>query len=111
MRPLGRVPRFRGLSAINAWTWSQRLCSMIGIVLAGVRYALVHGLADIQAIVQDAIEVALLDWLALLVEGAFFRQRFDQLDCGGVPRAKRVNIDLTRWASCSLMISFRSLMS
>ena len=41
------------------------------IVLARVLCALVHGLADVHAIVQDAIEVTLVDQLALLVEGAF----------------------------------------
>jgi hypothetical protein len=49
------------------------------VVLARVFRALVHGLADIDAVVQDAIEVTLVDRLALLVEGTFFRQHRDQL--------------------------------
>jgi hypothetical protein len=43
------------------------------IVFAGVRSALMHRLTEIDLIVQDPIQVALLDRFALFVQRAFFR--------------------------------------
>ena len=47
-----------------AWTLSQSVRSMIGFVLAGVRRALVHRLAEVDPVVQQLVEVALVDELA-----------------------------------------------
>ena len=62
--------RFRGLSAMMACTLSQSARSTMASCSPGWLCSLVHGLADVEPVVEELVDKALVDRLAALVQDA-----------------------------------------
>jgi hypothetical protein len=76
LRPCAGRPAARALFE-NGMNPVPELAVDDGLVLAGIRDALVHGVADVDPVVQDSIENALVEQLTVTVGGTCD----DQLPC------------------------------
>ena len=100
----GRARQEDGLNLVPELAADDRL------VLAGIGRALVNGIADIDPVVEQLVDVALVDGLAVLVADALGGQFSANVVAEPQRRSARRS-PRTMAASVSLMTSLRSLTS